>query len=272
MGDLATDTAVDALGDGRFRATLSPDWEIWGPMGGYVAACALRAVGAAVEGARPASFSCHFLNIAEFGDVDLLVEARKRGRAAASYRVELTQGERPILDAMVWTVSGVEGLEHDETVAPDVPGPDALMPLGGDERAGMPFWDNLEARPIDLGDDSALEGSRSARWQEWVRFVPDATIADPWVDAARAVVLVDLPSWPAAVRPHAAVHLPFTAPTLDLHVAFERPAVGEKWLLCDGESPLSTGGMFAWTARVWSIGGRLHASGGGHCLYRRIRQ
>ena len=34
MGDLATDTAVRALGDGVFEATLSRDWEIWGPMGG----------------------------------------------------------------------------------------------------------------------------------------------------------------------------------------------------------------------------------------------
>ena len=46
MGDLAIDTAVRARGDGLFEATLSADWEIWGPMGGYVAACALRAAGA----------------------------------------------------------------------------------------------------------------------------------------------------------------------------------------------------------------------------------
>ena len=42
MGDLEVDTAVRPCGDGHFEATLSSDWEIWGPMGGYVAACALR--------------------------------------------------------------------------------------------------------------------------------------------------------------------------------------------------------------------------------------
>ena len=31
------------------RRRLSADWEIWGPMGGYVAACALRAAGASTE-------------------------------------------------------------------------------------------------------------------------------------------------------------------------------------------------------------------------------
>ncbi len=46
MGDLGTDTAIEALGEGRFSASLSPEWEIWGPMGGYVAAIALRAAGA----------------------------------------------------------------------------------------------------------------------------------------------------------------------------------------------------------------------------------
>ena len=45
MGDLAVDTAVRPTGEGRYEAELSGDWEIWGPMGGYVAACALRADG-----------------------------------------------------------------------------------------------------------------------------------------------------------------------------------------------------------------------------------
>lgn len=97
------------------------------------------------------------------------------------------------------------------------------------------------------------------------------TFADPWTDAARSVVLIDLPSWPAAVRPHAWQRPPFTAPTLDLNVAFHRPALDEPWLLCDGAAPVSTRGMFGWRANVWSPGGALHASGGGQCLYRRMR-
>ena len=62
------------------------------------------------------------------------------------------------------------------------------------------------------------------------------------------------------------------APTLDLNVAFHRPTSREPWLLCDGAAPLSTRGLFGWTARVWSPGGALLASGGGQCLYRRVRQ
>ena len=274
MGDLANDTAVHPRGDGCYEATLSADWEIWGPMGGYVAACALRAAGASTEQARPATFSCHYLGVARFGLVDLRVETRKSGRTATSQRVEVTQEGRPILDAMVWSAGDVEGLEHDETSPPDVPDPDHLPDvrelLPDDAEPPFPFWHNLEAKPIEFEAEWPPSGPRPARWQEWLRFTPTATFEDPWVDAARCVILVDLPSWPSAHRPHAWKQPPFTAPTLDLNVAFHRPTSGRDWLLCDGAAPLSTGGLFGWNARVWSTGGRLHASGGGQCLYRRL--
>jgi acyl-CoA thioesterase-2 len=60
------------------------------------------------------------------------------------------------------------------------------------------------------------------------------------------------------------------APTLDLNIAFHQPASRHDCLLCDGAAPLSTGGLFGWNARIWSSGGKLHASGGGQCLYRRM--
>jgi len=274
MGDLANDTAVQPRGDGCYEATLSADWEIWGPMGGYVAACALRAAGAATEQPRPATLSCHYLGVARFGPVDLRVETRRSGRTATSQRVEVTQEGRPILDAMVWSVGDVEGLEHDETSPPHVPDPDQLPEirdlLPDDAEPPFPFWHNFEAKPIEFEVEWPPPGPRPARWQEWLRFTPTASFEDPWVDAARCVILVDLPSWPSAHRPHAWKEPPFTAPTLDLHVAFHRPTSGRDWLLCDGAAPLSTAGLFGWTARVWSTGGQLHASGGGQCLYRRL--
>lgn len=275
MGDLAADTSVRTLGVGHYEATLSADWEIWGPMGGYVAACALRAAGTSSEHPRPAAFSCHYLGVARFGAVDIQVRTRKAGRRATSQRVEVTQGGDPILDAMVWSVSdNVDGLEHDETVAPDVPGPNDLPSMRelrpDDPAPPYPFWNNVEAKPIQFEAQWPPEGPRPSRWQEWLRFRPTATFADSWIDAARCVILVDLPSWPSAHRPHAWRQPPFVAPTLDLNVAFHAPVRGEEWLLCDGAAPLSTGGLFGWTARVWSADGQLHASGGGQCLYRRL--
>ena len=275
MGNLAEQTAVEALGDGRYRATLSRDWEIWGPMGGYVAAHALRAVGATTPHAHPAAFSCHFLGVAGFEPIDILVEPRKEGRTASSHRVSITQDDRPILDAMVWSTADGEGLEHDETIPPELPGPDELPSIGEllppDAQPPFKFWENLDAKPIAFEVDWPPEGPRPAVWQEWLRFLPTATWDDEWIDACRSVILVDLPSWPSANRPHAWKQEPWMAPTLDLNVAFHRSACGEEWLLCDGASPVSTGGLFGWTARVWSTDRRLMASGGGQCLYRRMR-
>ena len=62
MGDLEVDTRLEERGEGRFRATLSTDWEIWGPNGGYVAAIALRAAGRVAKVPRPAAFTGHFLS------------------------------------------------------------------------------------------------------------------------------------------------------------------------------------------------------------------
>ena len=191
MGDLSIDTAVEPRSEGRYRATLSADWEIWGPMGGYVAACALRAAGASSPHPRPAAFACHYLGVARFEPVDIVVETRRAGRTASSQRVEITQEGRPILDAMVWSAADVDGLEHDETTAPDVPGPDALASITElvpeDALPPFPFWNNFDGKPIAFEADWPPDGPRPACWQEWLRFLPAATFDDPWVDAARSV-------------------------------------------------------------------------------------
>jgi len=275
VGDLGKDTEVSATGAGAYAATASRDWEIWGPMGGYVAAIALRAAGADRddETTVPAAFSCHYLGVAQFDALQISVSTRKRGRAATAQRVEVSQDGRAVLDAMVWSAPEHEGLEHDETEMPSVPGPTGLPLiqdlLPPDAAPPFPFWENLDAKPLDFELEWPPDGPRPARWQEWLRFSPTASFDDPWTDACRSVVLVDLPSWPSAHRPHAWTQPPFIAPTLDLNVAFHRPTVDEEWLLCDGAAPVSTRGLFGWTARIWSPGGRLHASGGGQCLYRR---
>ncbi|WP_421119503.1 acyl-CoA thioesterase [Aquihabitans daechungensis] len=273
MGDLGVDTAVTPVGDGCYEGRPTRDWEIWGPMGGYIASFAVRAAGVEAAERRPTAFSCHYLGVAAFEPVQIRVETRKPGRVAQAQRVEITQDGRPILDAMVWSTQEVEGLEHDETEPPDVPGPDGLPSVeelvGPDTAPPFPFWENFDSRPLDFLSPWPPTEPHRPTWRNWLRFAPTATFADPWIDACRSVILVDIPSWPAGHRPHAWREPPFIAPTLDLNVAFHRPTSAEEWLLCDGTAPLSTGGLLPWTARVWSPSGQLHASGGGQCLYRR---
>src|ERR1700689_445000 len=89
---LAEDTAVDRNGDGRLSATLSRNWEIWGPNGGYVSAIALRAAGKiAPPGHRPATFSAQYLSAGRFEPCEIEAEAIRKGRTAWCINVALTQ-------------------------------------------------------------------------------------------------------------------------------------------------------------------------------------
>ena len=285
MGDLDHDTAVEDLGAGRYRASLHADWEIWGPCGGYVAAVALRAAGAESSQSRPASFYCHYLSVAAFGPVEVEVVPLRAGRTVTAQRVSLTQAGTPVLEAMVWSVGEVEGLEHHDERPPEIPGPDELPPrpddaerdpgpdaeaAGDDERhQRFAFWDNFDQRSPEDGPWPP-PGPLPPTWRTWVRYRPTPTFDDPWLDAARSLVVLDVGSWPSGSRPHAYRQPAYIAPSLDLYAAFHGPGHHSEWLLLDAHSPLAQDGMLAWTGRVWSEDRRLLASGGGQALFRRI--
>jgi acyl-CoA thioesterase-2 len=277
MGDLAEQTAVVPVGDEagdvrRFTAMVHSDWEIWGPEGGYVAAIALRAAGACSPFDRPASFFCHYLSVAAFEPVDLTVTTIRSGRTVLAQRVEMTQHDRPVLSAMVWSIGEVAGLVHEDLVPPDVPGPDALtspQELSPDRiRPSFTFWDNFDQRPVEFSPEWPPPGPLAPTWRTWVRTKPTATFDDPWVDAARTLVVLDVMSWPAGHRPHAHYEHGFIAPSLDLYASFQRSGTGQEWLLLDGHSPVAGDGLLSWNGRVWTEGGQLVASGGGQAVFR----
>lgn len=97
--DLGDATRIEGA-DGHYTATLSDQWEIWGPNGGYLAAICLRAAGEVAKIGRPCSFYCHFLSSPAFGPVELEVAALKHGRRAESLSVSMTQ-EGEIMRAIV---------------------------------------------------------------------------------------------------------------------------------------------------------------------------
>ncbi len=267
MGDFELDTRV--AGDaGRYRATLSEDWRIWGPNGGYLAAIALRAVGRDAAIPRPASFHGHFLAVGGFADVELEVEAIRKGRRSESFRVRMLQDGKPLLEGLVRTAAEVPGLEHDAAPMPDVPPPDGLRNVEELRRdfalEDLPrhrFWDNLEGRPLDPERFRTPPRPRPPVWREWYRFRPRATFDDPWLDAARSLLLIDTMTWPAAVQPHGA-EPGYTAPNLDVTAWFHRSAPREEWLLADHASPVAEAGLMGTTARIWAANGALLATGG----------
>ena len=260
MRDFGVDSAVSAK-DGRYRATLAEGWEIWGPQGGYVAAVALRAAGAATPFPRPATFACHFVRPSHAGPVEIRVESLRRTRRAESLRVTLLQGDEPALEALVWAVDELAGIDHDAAPSPDAPSPDTLpgwesMWPGGE--LPFPFWANVDVRAVAPGA-SAWDSAGEPRLLGWSRFHVRPPLEDPFVDAGRMLVAVDSLMYPAATLAHEEA-FPYLAPSMDLVVSFHATGADSEWLLLEAAAPLSHGGLVAGRASIWSADGRLLAS------------
>ena len=263
MGDFAAQTALEEIGERRYRAVLHRDWIAWGPAGGYVAATALRAAGAATSFERPVSFVCQYLNVARFDAVELRVESLRSGRRAEALHVTMTQEGKPILDANVWTAAANEGLQHDYTEPPGAPGFGELPDLGEVEPdlARLGFFQNLECRPIGWVPRSE-RGGHPPRLRAWYRFRPNPRDPDRFVDAGRALILIDSFSWPATWPAHPwDGPSPWIAPNLDLYVRFHRDARDCEWLYNVGRADLAEGGLIAAQGEVWSPDGKILASG-----------
>jgi acyl-CoA thioesterase len=274
MADLQSDTAIREDADGLV-ATLSRDWEIWGPNGGYKSAIALRAAGRIMPpGWRPASFSAQYLSPGEFGDARLRIDAAREGRTAACVNVLMLQGDRRVLQAQVW--GSAPQASPPPTASPpfpDVASPDALAAaetvLSPAQLAGRhPFWNYFDARTNRRLAPGQAD-PKGARLERWLRFKgfsarrPDGAL-DVWLDGARSLVVIDTNLWP----PHArGVGSPgYVAPNLDLAVWFHEPAHAADWLLTEARSDAAGDGLIHATARVWTEDHRLVASGGSQML------
>jgi len=271
VGDLAHDT--DAVGtDGRDRATLNADWEIWGPMGGYVAAVALRAAAAeAPPGLEPASFTCQFLSPARFEAVDIIVSVRRASRRAACIGARIEQDGTGILDAQAWFAAPTDVVRHDYAKSHPHGHPDDYLPISAytDEPPRFAFWNNFEVKPLEWIEDFDAVPVGEPQWGEWVKFAPTPAFTDPVLEAARLVLLADLPSFPAAVRAHPRPPT-FVSPSLDLAVQFHRLHELGEWLLVQGVVPIADRGLMAFRSDVWSADGRQAASGSGQLLLRAV--
>jgi acyl-CoA thioesterase II len=271
MGDLAEDTAIEGA-DGRYRARLSRDWEIWGPNGGYLAVIALRAAGARTPLRRPATFSCHFLGVADFDVVDLDVRVVRESRRTASIAVSMTQRGKPILEALAWIVGEVDGLEHHAAPMPAVDPPDSL-PTVEERLRDRPrgpyhaFWSNFDERPLQWVDDWETREPTDPSFLSWFRYAPRDKFDDPFVDAGRSLLLADTVGWPAATRAYRS-DMAYYAPSIDVTVRFHASEPESPWLLVEGRSPVARDGLVASTVSVWSGDGSLLASGGQQMLCR----
>lgn len=274
MGDLAIDSAVTPVGEGRYAATLSEEWNVWGPIGGYLASVALRAAGAETRLTRPASMNCQFLSTARFEHVDVAVERLRASRRAEALRVSMSQHGRAVLHATVWAVAGdLAGPRQRLATPPHAPPPHGLPTI--EERAAtewggiaLPHLAHCDTRPV-FWLEAVPERYGEPNQRGWVRLRPRATFPeDPWLDACRSLIHVDITPFPCVMLASPNDVEPFVAPTMDLQVIFHDAAPESEWLLVEGHASALSHGLAAGRAAVWSPDGRLLATGAQQMLCR----
>lgn len=254
--DLELATRVQGA-HGSYNTTLSDQWEIWGPNGGYLAAIALRATAGEAEIRQPRSFYCHFLSSPAFAAVQVDVNVLKRGRRAESFAVAMTQDDKPILHALVKTALDGPGYTHQHPVMPTVPAPEDVPVYEYVPAPGGPafrFWENVERRPIPNPD-----GDRAPVIREWTRFRPTPCFEDPFLDASRALILLDTFGFPAAYQRYRSWE--YLAPNFDTSVWLHRFSPACEWLLVDHQCTVAEHGLMGVNGSVWDTDGRLLASG-----------
>jgi len=264
MGNFALDTAVEKITNNQFTATLSRDWEIWGPNGGYVASIALRAVEASCWGMEPGSMYCQYLSVAQFAKIDIQVECIKPGRNAMAFSVTMRQQNKNILYALIWVSKSVSGLEHHFVELPTTWLPLDQAP-SEDSHWQFAFWNNFNVRALQPSLTPTRKASNAIA-ANWYRFKSEMDLNDPFLNAARAVVLIDTMQWPATTLAYDEGSLKHIAPSLDLYLQFHHNRSQSQWLFSEARSDIAERGIIGGGARVWDQSGRLLASGGSQLL------
>ena len=272
MGNFVEATSLTKQA-GVYVADLDREWFIWGPFGGYLGALAMRAIGSDSRFDRPATFNCQYLSAGGPGRVEVAVVSRKLGRRAEYLQASVSQAGKLLLEAQSWIVADdLVGLKHDFSRPPEIPSAPALTAFRGwqyeSPEEHSPIWQHIERRPISQYASQGLPGT-VAEWASWLRLATSVP-RDPVMQAARAVLWLDLAPWNAVLASHM-WPIQFIAPTLDLTVQFQgylydQEIAACEWLLVKVESPVAAAGLVGSSSSLWSEGGKLVAIGTAQCL------
>jgi acyl-CoA thioesterase len=260
--DLETATALTGV-DGQYRTTLTDDWLLWGPGGGYTSAIALRAAGELSELARPTSYFCHFVRPLAVGEVEIEAKFIQRGKRGESISVDIRQNGKVALTALVRTATETAGYTHQFADTPAAPDPEDVAEYRWSDGLSeqYTFWNNFERRPVV---ESFKLGASAALSLEWVRTIPTARFDNPFVDAARPLILLDTFGYASITGQYD--FKDFIAPNLDTSAWFHDIPGQSDWLLIEHTSPVAREGIIAVDGRVWSESGALVASGTAHLM------
>lgn len=268
--------SVSPKGENRFAGRPQPGG-VGRVFGGQVIAQALQAAQATAPESMPAhSLHAYFLRGGTEGvDIDYAITRDLDGRSFANRRVVAAQHGEPILSLTASFQRHEDGLEHTDTLIPDVPAPEKLTSdfdqrqeiVGklGERMTEQQRALFLRPRPIEMRTVGPLHWMNHQpsppQAQSWFRTVaplPD----DPALHRAVIAYASDYTLLGTAALPHGLSWFrgELTGASLDHAIWFHRPARADEWLLYATESPWSGGGRGYNRGRIFDREGNLVAS------------
>ena len=233
----------------------------WTVNGGFLAATALRVAEHVSSKEAPLSISCQFLRTVKPGRAELTSRVLQRTPRTETIEVSIHQRAHCCMIAQIWTGRVGQGVDFDYTVMPVVPHPDEMRSVSEINSDPLPvFWNFVEQKAIHRIRTRAF-GFRAARALRWFRYCPTPTFACPYLDLARVAPLIDAMWLPAASAANEIPALRGPAPTMQLTIHFVEHDPGSEWLLVDANTDRARSGLIGGAARVWSIRGKLVATG-----------
>ena len=254
------DTAVAALGDGRYQAEVSDRWGLLGAgggfaNGGYALAICLRALQAESGHPDPVAVSATYLSRVRFGPAQVHVEPIRSGRRLSAVAGRLVQDgkERVRVVASFADLTAASGRTELRNEPPDLPPPAQCLALATrDDVPGFSLADRLEFRYVELPGwrRGAPAGQHSDQF--WMRLAPDeqGRVRDP--DTLAVAAMVDMATPPVIDLGEAGS----TTIELTVHVRGV-PAPG--WLACRVSTRHVIDGLHDEDFEIWDSAGRLVA-------------
>ncbi len=252
VSEFVRDTALQAVGPGRFRAQLQPRWWIArGANGGYLAAMLVGALGESAGPLSPRSVTIHYTGAPEPGPAFVEAEVLRRGRTLQTLRGRIEQGDRLIAVALGAFAGPREGPAFQRRQPPEAPPPQECPRFEGFHA----FHRRWEYRWV-FGSPPGAAGERALAGG-WIR------AADPTpVDAGYLAAVCDAFSPPYfSTLPRGEIA---PIPTIELTVHFRRstPIAGvgpRDFLLARFESLGAAEGFIDEVGEVWTADGVLLA-------------
>ncbi len=250
VGQIDAETAVHALGEGRYTTRLSAAWNIGtNPNGGYAMLPVLRAMADAAGRSDPVSVTVHYLRPAVPGaDGEITADVVRVGRSGTNVTATLVQhgSARLTVTAILGDLSAPVSEAPDPgltVAAPHIPPPEACVDrsqLG--QGVELPLLSRVDVRVSrDQDGPATVDG--------WIRLRDGTPPTALW-----------LPLFADAFPPalHATIERVGWVPTLELTVHVRRrPAPGwvQARLACDDVA----GGWMVETGTLWDATGALVA-------------